>query len=617
MRNNLQFLIWIISHQGFFALMILTAIGVSNPLLRRIKFHSPLERFVYTLAVGFGIIGYLLFLLGLAGLLYREVIITGTIIGSFFAFLTFIHSHRGRWKESLHRWKETCRPKGTMQIGLVFCAAGFWLLLLLLTQYPPMNWDATMYHLVLSRQYLIEHQITPQTGVVFPVLPILNHLLFTWALALKDDILAQMLEHLFLVLTALGLYAWGSRKGGAGIGLLAAVFWLGHPLVLWLSESAYVDLGVTCFALLGITALRNFHDEGSNEWWQLGLVLLALAAGVKISGLVFLAIGAWFGVWAGWRSRLMWRNLAQGWMLAGTLAIPWYAFIAWHTGNPVWPTFSQFSHGVWADGSVARLLSAFTSAGVPKTPLNFLFIPFYLVFKPFLFMPDNRFTLFPLIAAWPLAWILSWREASIRWWSLWGIGFTLFWFGSSQQMRLWVPALPVVGLAICESFAWVFANVRRFPIPARLVGSIFVSLALAFSGMWMLSRLRARGKPPLHAQARESYLAMNWRNYRALQFVNEHADSQDAVSVINSSWLCYYFKPRVVDSAGLLQLKFSPIFKWPEDQLWIKSLEEQNVKWIFINREPPFNNISQEIWPEYKLVYSDTHSLVFHHQTGQ
>ncbi len=594
--------------------MMLTAARLGDLFLRRFNFHSRLERMIYTITLGLGIAGFILFLLGLVGFLYREVIVVATITGFIFAIVSFLRLHQGRWRERLQVWKKDCCPRGIFG-WLVLCfVLGYWLLLLLLTQYPPMNWDTTMYHLVLSRQYLTDHQITSQTGVVFPVLPILNHLLFTWALALKDDVLAQMLEHLFLVFTALGLYAWGERKGRAGIGILAAAFWLSHPLVLWLSESAYVDLGVTCFALLGVTALRNFHDEGRSEWWYLGLVLLALAAGIKISGLVFLGMGAWYGVWAGWRSRLPWRHLAQGWVIAGCLAIPWYAFVAWHTGNPLWPTFSQFSRGEWADGSVARLLSAFTSTGVPKTPLNFLLIPFYLIFKPLLFMPDNVLTFSPLLLAWPLAWILAWREASIRWWSLWGLGFTLFWFGSSQQMRLWVPALPLVGLAICESFAWVFAKLRHGEMAVRLVGVIFIGVALAFSGVWMLARLRARGKPPVDAQARELYLAMNWRNYRALQFVNEHANSQDAVSVINSSWLCYYFKPRVVDSAGLLQLKFSPLFKWPEDQLWIKSLDGKHVNWIFINREPPFHNLATDVWPMYKLVYSDDYSLVFQRQ---
>lgn len=619
-------LIWIIVHLGSFSLILLTAAGIGSPLLRRVSFHSRLERVVYTTALGLGLAGLVLFLLGLTGLLYREVIIVATVIGSLAAIIPFIRSHQGRWIESLNRWKEDCRPRGPLAIFLTLLGIGYWLLLLLTTQYPPMDWDATMYHLVLSRQYLTDHQIFIHPGLVFPVLPVLNHLLFTWALALKDDILAQMVEHLFLMLTALGLYAWGRRQGKPGVGLAAAAFWLAHPLVLWLSESAYVDAGLTCFAFLGIAALRNFRDEAGREWWRLGLALLAFGAGIKISGLVFLAVGAWFGVWACLRSRLTWKQLAVGWLLASIIAAPWYAFIAGQTGNPVWPMFTQFSQGLWGDRSVAEGLDVFiTGVGVPKTPINFLLLPFHLIFQPARFMPDNNLPLFPLIAAWPLAWVMAWRDRSIRWWTLWGLAFTAFWFGSSQQVRLWIPAVPLVGLAICESSDWLSTRIPKAAVPARFIGIAFILTALLCGGLVTLARLRLKGWPPVQPQAREEFLTAHWGNYPAVRYVNEHAAPHDAVYVINCSWVNYYLKPHVVDSAGLLQRGFSPTFNWPEDQRWMQWLDNQQVKWIFINLVslPPQLKLNRQnpaanpYWPDYQLVYADSQTWVFQHKSEQ
>ncbi len=619
-------LVWVIVHLGSLSLILLTAAGISSPLLRQVSFHSRLERVVYTMTLGLGLSGLVLFLLGLVGLLFREVIIAATIIGSCAAIIPFVRTHQGRWVESLKRWKEACRPRGPLTIIALLLGFCYWLLLLLTTQYPPMDWDATMYHLVLARQYLTDHQIFIHAGVVFPVLPLLNHMLFTWALALKDDILAQMIEHLFLMLTALGLYAWGRRQGQPQVGLAAAAFWLAHPLVLWLSESAYVDTGLTCFALLGISALRNFRDEGSDAWWRLGLALLAFAAGVKIPGLVFLAVGAWFGVWACLRSKLTWSQLAVGWLLGLVLAAPWYAFIAAQTGNPVWPLFTQFSHGLWGDRSVAEGLDVFvTGAGVPKTPINFVLLPFHLIFQPALFLPDNHLPLFPLIAAWPLAWVMAWRDRSIRWWTLWGLAFTVFWFCSSQQVRLWIPAVPLVGLAICESCAWLSRRIPRSAIPARLIGSAFVLTAVLYGAVAILARIHQKGWPPLQPQAREEFLATRWSNYPAVRYVNEHADQNDAVYVINCSWVNYYFKPRVVDSAGLLQRSVRPTFNWPADQRWVQWLDNQRVKWIFINLinlSPPLKPNSTDpavisSWPDYQLVYADSQTWVFHHQPAQ
>ena len=97
-------------------------------------------------------------------------------------------------------------------------------------------------------------------GSPHPVMPALNHMLFAWGLALKDDILAQMIEHTFMMLTAVGLYAWGRRQGRPLFGLAVAAFWLANPLVLWLGESAYVDIALVCFTLLGVYALRRFWE---------------------------------------------------------------------------------------------------------------------------------------------------------------------------------------------------------------------------------------------------------------------------------------------------------------------------------------------------------------------
>ena len=132
MKTNLiSYFVWAISHLGSFILILLTAAGIGNPFLRRINFHSRLERVVYTLALGLGLSSLILFLLGLVGLLYREVIIAATVIGSLAAIIPFIRLHHGRWIESLHRWKENCRPRSKFETFALLMGIGYWLLLLL------------------------------------------------------------------------------------------------------------------------------------------------------------------------------------------------------------------------------------------------------------------------------------------------------------------------------------------------------------------------------------------------------------------------------------------------------------------------------------------------------
>ena len=115
--------------------------------------------------------------------------------------------------------KDRWNSYGPLAISLGIVATGYWALLFLLTQYPPVHWDATSNHLVLAKTYLAQHRIVPVMGVAQPVVPALNHMFFVWGLALSDDVLSQMMEHTLLILVALSIYAWGARTGDYSVWL--------------------------------------------------------------------------------------------------------------------------------------------------------------------------------------------------------------------------------------------------------------------------------------------------------------------------------------------------------------------------------------------------------------
>ena len=75
----IDYFVWIILHLGAWALMLLASAGAGLLFLRDCRFDSLLERAVFTIAAGLGCWGVLLFLLGLAGLLYTAVIIGLTV----------------------------------------------------------------------------------------------------------------------------------------------------------------------------------------------------------------------------------------------------------------------------------------------------------------------------------------------------------------------------------------------------------------------------------------------------------------------------------------------------------------------------------------------------------
>ncbi|MBI3649485.1 MAG: glycosyltransferase family 39 protein [Acidobacteria bacterium] len=618
----MAFILWIMAHLSAWAVILLAAVGAGNLLLRRYDFNSLEERLAFTLATGLGLWALVFFILGLVGLLYREVIITLTVFGVIVCLIQFAASSAFIRLFEVKRWREYLRSPARFKLLFVAAALGYWALLFQRALYPPLVWDATAYHLVLAREYLTAHRLVVHEGIILPVVPALNHMLFTWALAIQDDLVAQLLEQTLMLITALALYAWGKRQHRPLFGVAAAAFWLGHPLVLMLGESAYVDVGITCFVFLGIYALRRFWDEHQAAWWYLGLALLDMAAGIKMPGLFFAGLAASLGLWAWMKSYLKRQELLAGWLLVAALATPWYAFIAYHASNPFWPAFARLSHGEWFVGA-ETVWRTWGNVGVPKTFLNFLSLPVRLTLTPDLFFPDNNRSLLPLVLVFPLAWIMAIFNRSVRWWTFWALAYTAFWFLSSQQLRFWLIALPFVGLAMYESLDWLVGKLGK---PRALPSAIWLSLTLfalvyGFRPGFGVMKIK-HWPPPITEEQREDFLTRLYVGYKGVRYINQHAEPGEAVYALNGSWLNYYFKPRIIDTAGMLQLSGRPTFRWPEDEPWVRKMEANNVKWIFMNvaNAPPMvaipkrNPVTNPFWPDYEIVYADSTTWVFRHK---
>jgi hypothetical protein len=633
---------WTLVRLGLWGGILLAAAGIGHVLLRRNTFASTIEQAVFTLALGLGTSGVIIFLLGLAGLMYTGVFIAITIPWTIVAVVSLAREFKvRRIRESLTRLRASS-PSAVAFKAILFAAGfGYWLCLLATTQYPPTGWDSTDEHLVVAREFLAAHRPVALPGIIEPVLPNLNHVLFAWGMALKEDIIAQMIEHTFLMLIAIGLYAWGRRRGSPSFGLALAAFSLGSPLVLFLSESAYVDLCLVAFAFLGVYALRIFWETRDTRWWYLAMALCGMAAGSKLAGLFFAAAGMLTGLLACglWRERGNLKNgapreppqdqprpmnltaVAAGWAICLVVIAPWYGFIFFHTGNPVWPAFAHFSRGVWASPELVQAMGRLVShAPEPRTLTSFLMLPLNWFTAPASFGIGIPTPLNPLTIVWPLAWVIAVWSREVRWWAVWALIFTLYWFFTAQQLRYWLPALPLCGVALFESLRWIIkrtGTVKWSPT----VYLLFAVFSVCWGGRYVVPILMARGLPPVTADGRERYLS-RLGGYDAVAYINRHAKQDDVVALVYGTWLNYHLKPRVLDLFGFLQIGRFPSYHWPEDEQWVRWLESHNARWILIVHygAPDYLKIPKEdpkvhpFWPDYELVYSRFGCWIFLHK---
>jgi hypothetical protein len=626
---------WAVIHIGLWFLMLAAAAGVGRLLLRRFEFDSISERLVFTLTLGLGACAWIFFVIGAVGLMSQKVIVGFTVaMALFFVLKTALNFSPARFKKVFSDIKS--QPlKSTLWGVLGALGIAWWLFLLAGTQYPPIAWDATDEHLVVAREFLEARGPVALTGLVEPVLPSLNHTFFAWGMALRDDVLSQMMEHTFLMLGAIALFAWGRRQH-VWLGIALATFWLSNPLVQWLGESGYVDICVVTFVFVGLYALRIFWLKREARWWYLAMAILGLSTGAKISGLFFAGLGMITGLIALAHARwflksedaakqasgkvLSLNSLVVGWAVGLIALAPWYGFILFHTGNPVWPAFGHLlSRGPWK-GPGATSENFFAYSPEPRTLKSFLRLSIDWFKNPHGFLIGIPQPLNPLVFVWPVVWLTAIFIKEVRWWALWAMGFTLFWFMHAQDLRYWLPALPLVAVALFESIRWL---VDRFRTPWITV-TVFVLLTIFSFGKgvrYTYGALSYKPLPPTNEDARERFLQVV-SGYGGVSFINSQAGPDDVVVVVNGSWLVYHLKPEVIDMNGFFQIGKYPSFHWPEDEWWVRWMESRRVSWILVNygsreadllKRPVDDPANKTIWPDYQLVFARGGTWVFYH----
>lgn len=299
-------------------------------------------------ALGYGIIGQLLFALAAFGFLTRDNVML------LFAFAALASI------PALRRIRIT-----PLQLFVLLSS----LPSLLISFYPPIGYDATMYHLVYARRFAEAGRLVFIDAVRFPVFPQLAEMHFTGALLLAGERGMQLTQWIALPVTAL-VTANLVRQAGGGerAALFAAALWLGTPYAVYLSGSGYIDVSLAMFVTLAI-ASRGAGVSGA---------FAGMAAATKYHGLFFIA------------TLLRRRGFLLFVAMAALFAAPWYIHIARTTGNPLFP----YLRGIFGDHEYRTRIdqSLMSVASDPRRAASFVpdELPFVTVVRRAIVGPIQR-----------------------------------------------------------------------------------------------------------------------------------------------------------------------------------------------------------------------------------
>jgi hypothetical protein len=296
---------------------------------------SGLERWSLGATLGLGLLGTLVFGIGVAGGLYRWVgylllvVLVLTALPEIWALARWICTAPRRW-----------RPSGIPWLWLFNALSG--LLALGLALLPPSGWDALVYHLQGPRLYLEAHRLVAVPENFYLNWPAQIEMLFTWGMLLKGDVLAKLFNWSFWLLIAAMLYALGRRWAGARVGEWAVALWAAVPLTIEVAGVAYVDLGLTAFALAGFWGLMRWTEVRRDGWLVLSALFAGFAISVKYTAATWLGLLILLFVYHAWR----YQRQRIGWILvravrfaaiAGVVVLPWLVKNWIVTGNPIYP----------------------------------------------------------------------------------------------------------------------------------------------------------------------------------------------------------------------------------------------------------------------------------------
>jgi 4-amino-4-deoxy-L-arabinose transferase-like glycosyltransferase len=181
-----------------------------------------------------------------------------------------------------NRWKP-------VQLMLLTAIAATIACILILAAVPPVSRDALTHHLAVPKLWIQNGGMVELPHLYFSYFPMNLDLLYAIPLLWGNDILPKYIHFGFALLTALLIYHHLRRELDRSFSLFGALLFLALPVIVKLSVTVYVDLGLIFFSTSSLLLLiRWMHRHHHTGTLLLAGLCCGLAIGAKINGLLCL-----------------------------------------------------------------------------------------------------------------------------------------------------------------------------------------------------------------------------------------------------------------------------------------------------------------------------------------
>ena len=218
---------------------------------------------------------------------------------------------------------------------------------------PPISRDALIHHLAIPKLWLKHGGVYEIPWADYSYYPMYINLLYFVCLYFKNDIIPKFIHLAFGLGTGGMIYLYLKERYDRNWGLLGVVIFITTPIVIWLSTSAYIDLGMIFFTTGSVLAFIKWcgSEYRRFKWLLISSCCMGMAIGSKYNALIaFLILNLMLMLSYAKDTHRQIATLKYGLIFFGITALvasPWYLKNYFQTGNPFYPLFNSFVHSLY------------------------------------------------------------------------------------------------------------------------------------------------------------------------------------------------------------------------------------------------------------------------------
>ena len=240
--------------------------------------------------------------------------------------------------------------KPCLKASLVGLLAVLIISVIILSYVPPVSRDALTHHLAVPKLYLKHGGIYEIPELIFSYYPMNLDLLYLIPLSFGNDIIPKFIHFSFALMTAWLIFSYLKKRIDTCYALFGVLLFLSLPVIIKLSITVYVDLGLYYFSTASLVYLFKWIEKDFKiKYLIYSAIWCGLALGTKYNGLIVLFLLTFFvpfiylrSIHSGTYSQSRAIGYSTVFMIVSLMVFsPWMIKNYIWTNNPIYPLYDS------------------------------------------------------------------------------------------------------------------------------------------------------------------------------------------------------------------------------------------------------------------------------------